>query len=189
MYSHDAVKINSSAYAAFESRAQDTHNAILKLTTTIARFRVSYVELPQNKRSAEHRWLLLDRYNQRVDRGDTYHQDDNYYEPNRELFRSFCSIHLHSSTSDELTKANAKEVEFVLLQHWSSTASRHAPEKIASFVHRDEIPKHNRQFEDTIWTMAIRRTSSGLGERLNLVSIPAKAWFAAAPQPAVVHIA
>ena len=187
---HDAVKINASAYTAFEFRAHDTHNAILKLTTTIARFRVSYFELPQNKWSAEHRWLLLDRYNQRVDRGDTYHQDANYYGPDCELFRSICSIRLHSNTSDELTKANVKEVEFVLLQHWSSTPSRHAPEHFCdSYLPEDKTPEHNRQFEDTIWTMAIRRTPSGLGERLNLVSIPAKAWFAAEPQPAVVHIA
>ena len=181
----NAVKINSSAHAAFESRAQDTRNAILKLTTTIARFRVSYVVQPHNNRTADHRWLLLDRYNQRIGREDTYHQHDNYGpDP------SFCSIRLHSNTSDELTKANAEEVEFVLLQHWSSTASRHAPQTICAFyLPEDETPKHNRQFEDTIWTMAIRRTSSGLAERLNLVSIPAKAWFAAEPQPAVVHIA
>ena len=187
---YDAVKINSSADTAFEFRAQETHNAIPKLTTTIARFRVSYSELPQNKWSAEHRWLLLDRYNQRVDRGDTYHQDANYYGPERELFCSFCSIRLHSNTSDELTMASVKEVEFVLLQHWYFTASRHAPENFcALYLDEDETPKHNRQFEDTIWTMAIRRTPSGLGERLNLVSIPAKAWFAAEPQPAVVRIA
>lgn len=36
--------------------------------------------------------------------------------------------------------------------------------------------------------MAIRRTSSGLAKRLNIVSIPAKAWFAAEPQPAVIFI-
>ena len=66
---HDAVKMKSSAHAAFEFRAQDTRNAILKLTTTMARFRVSYILRPQNNRTAEHIWLLLDKYNQRVDLG------------------------------------------------------------------------------------------------------------------------
>ena len=187
---HDAVKIKFSAHAAFESRAQDTRNAILKLTTIIARFRVSYIVRPHNNRTADHRWLLLDRSNQRISRGDSCNPDDDDNGPDSELFAGFCSIRLHPNTSDELTKANTEEVEFILLQHWSSIASIHAPEKIsASYIPEDETPEHNRQFEDTIWAMAIRRTSSGLGERLNLVSIPAKAWFAAEPEPAVVRIA
>ena len=186
---HDAVKVVSSARVAFESGAQDTHNATVRLTTTIAWFRVSYVVRTKiMSRTHGHRWLLLDRYNQTIARGDSYHQHDEYYARDKELFGNFCSFRLHSEISDELTKAKAEEVEFVLLQHWSSTASRHAPERIFDDSD-DETPEHNPQFEDTIWTMAIRRTSSGLGERLNLVSIPAKALFAAEPQPAVVHIA
>ena len=185
---HDVVKINFSAHVAFESRAQDTRNAVLKLTTTIAWFQVSYIVKPQNSGTAEHEWLLLDRYNQRVDLGNACNLDDTYYGIAPRSSGGGCSIRLHSSTSDELIEANAEEVEFVLLQHWSSTASRHAPEQIFGEPH-NEIPKSNRQFEDTVWTMAIRRTSSGLAERLSLVSIPAKAWFAAQPQPAVVHIA
>ena len=184
---HDAVKIEFSAHATFELRAQDTHNATLKLTTTMARFRVSHVQ-PQGNRTVKHEWLLLDGHNQEIDLGDTCHLEDGYYGRYLEHSGGRCSFHLHSDTSDELTKANAEEVEFVLLQHWSSTASRHAPEPIFGEPN-DETPEHNPHFEDTIWTMAIRRTSSGLGERLNLVSIPAKAWFAAEPQPAVVDIA
>ena len=190
----DAIKINSSAHATCESRAPDTRNAILKLTTTTARFRVSYAVGPHRDGTADHIWLLPNKYNQKIGREDTchletYHLQSRDYVSHRELFGGFCSMCLHSNTSDELTKANTEEFEFVLLQHWSSTASKHAPEEIAFWGPQRKIPRYNPQFEDTIWTMAITRTSSGLAERLSLVSIPAKAWFAAEPQPAVVHIA
>ena len=191
---HDAIKINSSAHATFEFRAPDARNAILKFTTTSARLRVSYVVGPHKHGTADHIWLLLDKYNQKIGRGDTcypetYHLHRTYHDSDREHFGGFCSMCLHSKTLDELTKVSAEEVGFVLLQHWSSIASRHAPGKIAIRGPKQVFPKENPQLEDTIWPMAIRRMSSGLGERLSLVSIPAKAWFAAEPQPVVVHIA
>lgn len=42
----DAIKIRSSALATFESIVPDTSNAILKLTTTIARFRIAQIIRP-----------------------------------------------------------------------------------------------------------------------------------------------
>jgi hypothetical protein len=185
----DAVKVRSSALVTFESIAPDTSNAVLKLTTTIARFRIVKIIQPQGqKRPWDHRWLLLDQSGQKISQGTAYYYDG-YYDWNNKSSNIFCSLHLHSDTSVRLMEMNVEDLEFVLLQHWASNPSESVPEKLTTYFPGEDVSKHNRVFEDTVWTMAIGRRPDGVGERLNLVSIPAKAWFMAEPQSTEVTIA
>lgn len=185
----DAVQVRSSAIVTFESIAPDTSNAILKLTTTIARFKIVKIMQPQRlKQRRDHWWLLLDQNGQNIGQETIYYRDG-YYDHNDESLNAFCSLHLHSASSIELIKMNVADLEFVLLQHWASNPSESVPGRLDTSFSEDEVPKYNRVCEDTIWTMAIRRRPDGIGERLNLVPIPAKAWFVAKPQPTIVRIA
>jgi len=171
-----AVKVQSSALVTFELIAPDSGNAILGLTTTIARFQIS--KIMQLGPPRDHRWLLLDKSGQKIPM-EAYFYDG----------RDFCSLHLHSASSLELIKMNVKELEFVLLQHWSSNPPESASGRIARPIHRDEVPERPGLLEDIVWTIAIKRRPDGVCERLNLVPIPAKAWFMAEPQSTVVRIA
>lgn len=174
MLYRDAVKVRSPALVTFESIAPDTSNAILKITTTIARFRISKIKKVQEwKHRRYHWWLLLDQSGQKIDRGTTYYFD-RYYDNKDESLNTSCLLHLHSASSVELIKRNEEELEFVFLQHWASNPSESVPEIFNPSDSRRPVPKHNRLF-DTVWTMAIRRRPDGVGERLNLISIPAKA--------------
>jgi len=185
----DAVKVRSSALATFESIAPDTSNAVLKLTTTIARFRiVKIMESKEQRHRRDHWWLLLDQSGQKISQETTYYHDG-YYDHNDKSSNRFCSLHLHPTTSVELIKMNVEDLEFVSLQHWASNPSGFVPEKLTTPFSGDDVPEYNRVFEDTVWTMAIKRRPDGVGERLNIVSIPAKAWFMAEPQSTAVSIA
>ena len=174
-----AVKVQSSALVTFELIAPDSGNAILGLTTAIARFRISKIMQPEGLgHRTDHRWLLLDKSGQKIP------METHFYD-----CIDFCSLHLHSASSLELVKMNVEELEFVLLQHWSSNPPESASGRIPRPIHGDEVPEHHGLLEDVVWTIAIKRRPDGVCERLNLVPIPAKAWFMAEPQSTVVRIA
>ena len=179
-----AVKVRSSAVVTFELIAPDTSNAILGLTTTIARFRISKIMQPQElHHQTHHRWLLLNQSGQKISK------ETQFYDDYRDGDKFFCSLHLHSTSSVELIKMGVEELEFVLLQHWSSNPPESVSGEVARSIYGDEMPEHYDLLEDVVWTLAIKRRPDGVGERLNLVPIPAKAWFMAEPQSAVVCIA
>jgi hypothetical protein len=190
MLYRDAVKVRSSACVIFEFIAPDTSNAILILTTTIARFRILKIAQPQGrKQQTDHRWLLLDQSGQKIGRGTTYYQDDHLYDRTGESLHTFCSFRLHSSSSAELIKVNVEDLKFVLLQHWALNTLKSVPEKFSNSFSTNEAPETSKVFKDIIWILAIRRRPDGVAERLNVVFIPAKAWFLVEPQSTVVRIA
>ena len=145
-----------------------------------------------NPRRVDHqtRWVLLDRHGQRISRGKIASQDHvllNLGHDDKSLEKC-CSICLHSTSSADLATANAGALDFILLQHWTSNASKIPPGRWNLNDTNEQLRELNRVFEDTVWAMAIRSNGQGFYERLAVVSIPAKAWFTADPQLAEVRI-
>ena len=173
---HDAVKVLFSALIEFESITPDASSSILRVTTRIAKFRTMETKKSQLGR------LLIDHKCKIITETFIYNLEFGFGK-SRE-----CLVRLHLDTAKELNRMNVEELDFALLQLWAPHISERVPESLTGYID-DEMPECNPVFDDFVWAMALKRRPDNLCERLDVVSIPAKAWFSANPQPSVMRIA
>jgi hypothetical protein len=91
-----------------------------------------------------HRWLLPNQSGQKVSK------ETHFYDDYLDGGKFFCSLHLHSTSSVELIKTGVGELEFVLLQHWSSNPPESVSREVARSIYGDKMPEHYGLLENVV---------------------------------------